>query len=167
MLEKGDIVNLQKMIFDDEGHAKEVLVEFDKDTKEFIITDTEKIQAPGRVNGVPLTEEQKEKYRKGKEVQVDQDGTTLQYSGTEKQGMRSDKLALIASILIDGGVSYMLYKGLNALFGQKEEKDAKRGVGKNYNEALKNMQEQEAHRPGTVLQPGEDFDDEPSHSMSY
>jgi hypothetical protein len=167
MLEKGEIINLQKMIFDDEGHAKEVLVEFDKDTNEFIITDTEKIQAPDQVNGVPLTEEQKEKYRKGKEVQVDQDGTTLQYSGTEKQGMRSDKLALIASILIDGGVSYMLYKGLNALFGQKEEQDTKRGVGKNYHEAMKNMQEQEARRPGTVLQPGEDFEDEQSHSMSY
>jgi hypothetical protein len=167
MLEKGDIINLQKMIFDDEGHAKEVLVEFDKDTNEFIITDTEKIQAPDQVNGVPLTEEQKEKYRKGKEVQVDNDGTTLQYSATEKQGMRSDKLALIASILIDGGVSYMLYKGLNAFFGKKDEQETKRGVGKNYREAFKNMEEQEASRPGTVLQPGEDFDDEPSHSMSY
>lgn len=167
MLEKGDIINLQKMIFDDEGHAKEVLVEFDKDTNEFIITDTEKVQAPDQVNGVPLTEEQKEKYRKGKEVQVDNDGTTLQYSATEKQGMRSDKLALIASILIDGGVSYMLYKGLNALFGKKDEQETKRGVGKNYREAFKNMEEQEASRPGTVLQPGEDFDDEYSHSVSY
>src|ERR1700743_2926348 len=71
MLEKGDVLNIQKQIFDDEGNAREVLIEFDKTTNEFIITDTEKIQAPDAVNGVPLTEEQKEKYRKGKEVKVD------------------------------------------------------------------------------------------------
>src|ERR1700744_5432763 len=46
MLEKGDVLNLQKQIFDDEGNAREVLIEFDKDTNEFIITDTERIQAP-------------------------------------------------------------------------------------------------------------------------
>lgn len=143
MLERGDIINLQKMIFDDDGHAREILVEFDKDTYEFIITDTEKIQAPDQINGIPLTEEQKEKYRKGKEVQVENDGTTIQYSGTASQGMRSDKLALIASVLIDGGVSFMLYKGMHALFGNKDE-DTKRDVGNNYKKALEDMQRQQA-----------------------
>lgn len=143
MLEKGDIVNLQTMIFDDEGDPKEVLVEFDKDTNEFIVTDTEKIQAPDMVNGIPLTAEEKERYKKGKEVEV-ADGTTFQYSGTEKQGMRSDKLALIASILIDGGVSYLLYNGLNALVGNKNEENAKRGFGRNYHAAVQDMQKQEA-----------------------
>jgi len=161
ILEKGDVFNLQKRIFDDEGHAREVLIEFDKETNEFIITDTEKIQAPDAVNGVPLTEEQKEKYRKGKEVKVDHDGTTLQYSGTEKQGMRSDKLALIASILIDGGVSYMLYKGLHALFGEKQDE----GYGKDYEAAFKKLPKEQPRERGTVLQPGEDFDDEPAYQM--
>jgi hypothetical protein len=162
MLEKGDVINVQKQIFDDDGHAKEVLIEFDKDTNEFIITDTKKIQAPDEVNGVPLTEEQKEKYRKGKEVKVDHDGTTLQYSGTDKQGMRSDKLALIASILIDGGVSYMLYKGLHALLGKKQDKEP----GANYQQAHKNMQKEEIRRQSTVLEPGEDFDEETSYTMN-
>jgi hypothetical protein len=164
MLEKGDVINLQKMIFDDEGHAKEVLIEFDKDTNEFIITDTEKIQAPDAVNGIPLTEEQKEKYRKGKEVKVEDDGTTFQYSGTEKQGMRSDKLALIASILIDGGVSYILYKALHALLGDKEKKDEKRGVGKNYHAAFQDMQKQEAQSFARRVQ--DDHDEEYSQTVS-
>jgi hypothetical protein len=166
-LEKGEIINLQKKIFGEDGKPKEVLIEFDKDTNEFIVTDTDRIQAPDMVNGKPLTEEQKSRYKKGREVKTE-DGTTIQYSGTDKEGMRSDKLALIASILIDGGVSYMLYKGLHALLGKKEEKkDEKRGVGKNYDEAFKKMQEQEARQKSTILQPGEDFDEEPSRSMSY
>ena len=162
MLEKGEAVNVQKQIFDDDGNAKEVLIEFDRDTNEFIITDTERIQAPDEVNGVPLTEEQKEKYRKGKEVKVDHDGTTLQYSGTEKQGMRSDRLALIASILIDGGVSYVVYKALHALLGKKQEKEN----GANYQQALKNMPKDEPRQQSTVLEPGEDFDEEASYTMN-
>ncbi|BAU55643.1 DUF4099 domain-containing protein [Mucilaginibacter gotjawali] len=160
MLEKGDIISLQKMIFDDEGHAKEVLVEFDKDTNEFIITDTEKIQAPDMINGIPLTAEQKDRYKKGREVETP-DGTTIQYSGTDKQGIRSDKLALIASIIVDGGVSYMLYKGLHALWGKE---DKKRGVGKNYHEALKEMQQRESRDFAKPVQ--DDLDNEHSETIS-
>ena len=46
------------------------------------------------------------------------DHTKLNYSGTDVNGLRSNKLALIASILIDGGLSYMLYTGLHAMFGK-------------------------------------------------
>ena len=161
MLEKGEIINLQKKIIGEDGKPKEVLVEFDKDTNEFIITDTERIQAPDMVNGKPLTSEQKAKYKKGKEVKTE-DGTTIQYSGTDKQGMRSDKLALIASILIDGGVSYILYKGLHALLGKKQDKEH----GANYQEALKNMPKDEPRQQSTVLEPGEDFDEEASYTMN-
>ena len=155
MLEKGEVPNLQKTIFDDEGHQKEVLVEFDKDTNEFIITDTEKIQAPDMVNGRLLTAEQKERYRKGKEVETE-DGTTLQYAATENQGIRSDKLALIASILIDGGVSFVLYKGLNALFNKKQDK----APGKNFDRALQDMSAAQFAEKSTVLGAGEDFEED-------
>ncbi len=161
MLEKGDVPNLQKMIFDGEGNPREVLIEFDKDTHEFIVTDTERIQAPDEINNIPLTAEQKKRYRMGEEVET-ADGTTLQYSGTEKQGIRSDKLALIASILIDGGVSYVLYKGLQALFGKKQDKEH----GANYQQALKNMQKDDVKQQSTILAPGEDFDEEASQAMS-
>lgn len=135
MLEKGEVPNLRMTITGDDGLPKEVLVEFDKDTNEFIVSDTERILSPDEINGIPLTAEQKAKYRKGEAVET-ADGTTIQYSATEKQGIRSDKLALIASVLVDGGVSYLLYKGLHAIFGKKEAK----GVGSNYEKALKDFQ---------------------------
>lgn len=162
MLEKGEVPNLPLTITGDDGKPKDVLVSFDKDTNEFIVTDTDRIQAPDEVNSIPLTEEQKKKYKKGEEVET-ADGTTIQYSATDKQGVRSDKLALIASILVDGGVSYLLYRGLHALLGKEQDK----APGKNYKQALKNMQEQQARQKSTVLEPGEDFDEEQSHAMSY
>jgi hypothetical protein len=159
MLEKGNAPNLQKLIFDDEGQPKEVLIEFDKDTNEFIVTDTERILAPEEINGLPLTEEQKQRYRKGKEVETE-DGTTIQYSGTDKEGIRSDKLALIASVLIDGGVSYVLYKTLNSLFNKKQEPQ-----GRNFDEAMKTMPKNETPARSTVLEKGEDFDDDISSGL--
>ena len=53
---------------DKDSKTKEVLVEFDKDTKEFIITDTERIIVPEGINSLPSMAEQREQYRKGKEV---------------------------------------------------------------------------------------------------
>lgn len=147
-LEKGEKVNIDKIIVDKDGNAKEVLVEFDSETNEFIITDTEKILAPEEINGLPLTAEQKEKYRKGKEVET-ADGTTIQYTAKDRHGVRSDRLALIASVLIDGGVSYLLFKGLNALFNKPQKKEP----GTNYHKAVadisgsRNTQATGAHRP--------------------
>lgn len=144
-LEKGEMVNMEKTIFDDEGSLKDVLVEFDKETKEFIITDTEKVQAPDKVNNEPLTAEQKERYRKGKEVELS-DGTRFQFSAADPKGLRSNRLQLIASIVIDGGLSYVLYKGLNALFGHKQEKSAEVNNSKGFEAAMREMEEQEQKR---------------------
>ncbi|RVT99711.1 DUF4099 domain-containing protein [Mucilaginibacter limnophilus] len=115
-LQRGDTVNISKTIFRDNSPL-DILVEFDRETNEFIITDTDKIIIPETVNNQPLTYEQKEHYRKGKEVQLN-DETTIQFTGTDRQGVRSNKLALVASIIVDGGVSFMLYKGLEALFNK-------------------------------------------------
>jgi hypothetical protein len=140
-LERGEVVNVQKFVFDGEGNPKDILVEFDKDTNEFIITDTEKIISPEKVNNQPLTAEQKERYRKGKKVELD-DGTIIQYSGTQTNGISSNKLALIASVLIDGGLSYILYKGLHALFGKKDNEQSDH-YSKGYYDALTDMEAEE------------------------
>jgi hypothetical protein len=145
MLEKGEIANILKRTSDTQGNETDILVEFDKDTNEFIITDTEKILVPDFVNNEKLTLEQKERYRKGKEVELS-DGTKFQYSGTNSKGISSNKLALVASILIDGGVSYILYKGLNALLGQKPDQESRQHYGKGYHQALKDMQAQEKEK---------------------
>ena len=144
-LEKGEAVNLEKMIFDDDGHLKDVLVEFDKETNEFIVTDTEKIQAPDKVNNEPLTADQKERYRKGKEVEL-ADGTKFQFSAVDPKGIRSNRLQLIASIIIDGGISFILYKALNALVGHKQEKSTEVNNSKGFEAALREMEEQEQKR---------------------
>jgi len=114
----------------------------DKETNEFIVTDQARILAPDRINGEYLSLDQKERYRKGKEVEL-KDGTTIQYSATDKNGIRSNKLAFIASVLIDGGLSFALYHGLNALFGQKKHSEDADVYSKGYYEDLEKMQNQE------------------------
>jgi hypothetical protein len=142
-LQKGQAVNIWKIIKDEEGQPKDILVEYDPETREFIITDTEKIVVPDFLNSEKLTPEQKEKYRKGKTVELN-DGTVLQFSGSDSNGIRSNKLALIASILVDGGFSYMLYKGLHALFGEKQDEKERARMSPGYRQALEDMRKNAA-----------------------
>ena len=62
-LEKGEAANIEKMVFDDEGEARDVLVEFDPETNEFIVTDQARILVPDRINGQYLSRDQKLRYR--------------------------------------------------------------------------------------------------------
>lgn len=149
-LEKGEEGNLLKVI-DDAGASKTVLVEFDKDTREFIITDTEKILVPDMVNNEYLSLEQKERYRKGKQVEL-ADGTRFQYAGGEARGVRANKLALIASIVVDGGMSYLLYKGLNALFGEKHQHKKSGMYSEGYYQSLDNMVNKNEATQGSAKQ---------------
>lgn len=138
-LEKGEIDNLLRVTADNKGNKKEILVEYDPETREFIISDTEKIMAPDMINGEFLTPAQKDRYRKGKEIEI-ADQTKLKYSGTDVNGIRSNKLALIASILVDGGLSFMIYKGLNAMFGQKHDPQEANSLSPGYYNALQDME---------------------------
>jgi len=140
-LEKGEVASLLKVTKDDKGNKKEVLVEYDPDTREFIVSDTEKIMVPDMINGDFLTAAQKENYRKGREVEMP-DHTKLNYSGTDTNGIRSNKLALIASIVIDGGLSYMLYTGLNAMFGKKHDPKEANALSPGYYNTVKDMEDQ-------------------------
>jgi hypothetical protein len=140
-LQKGEVASLLKITMDNKGNKKELLVEYDAETREYIVSDAEKILAPDMVNNEFLTPAQKENYRKGKEVQI-ADGTKLAYSGVDHHGIRSNKLALVASVLIDGGLSYMVYKGLNALFNQHREVKAAEKLSPGYYNALNDVENQ-------------------------
>ncbi|WDF80763.1 DUF4099 domain-containing protein [Mucilaginibacter sp. KACC 22773] len=143
-LEQGEIANVGKTI-NDHGVQKEVLIEFDPDTREFIITDTEKILVPDMVNDELLTLDQKERYRKGKEVQL-QDGTAFRFSATSEDAVRANKIGLIVSVVLDGGISYILFKGLNALFNKKrDEKDAA-DLSTGYLKAKMDLDELQTHK---------------------
>jgi hypothetical protein len=140
-LEKGEVASLLKVTKDPKGFKKEVLVEYDPETREFIVSDTEKIMAPDMVNSEFLTAAQKEAYRKGKNVEL-ADKTSFNYSGTDVNGIRSNRLALVASILIDGGLSYMLYQGLNAAFGKKHDPEEAGLLSRGYHGAVDDLEEQ-------------------------
>lgn len=145
-LQKGEVGSVLRIALDNHGQKKEMLVEYDPETKEFIVSDTEKILAPDMVNNEFLTPAQKEAYRKGKEVQI-ADGTKFNYSGTDYHGIRANKLALVASILIDGGLSYMVYKGLNALFNQKRDQKSAEKLSPGYHQAIKDIENQHEFKP--------------------
>lgn len=157
-LQKGEAVNVLKTIADGEGDKREVLIEFDKDTNEFIVINTDQVTAPEEINGKPLTQEQKDRYRKGKEVTTD-DGTTIQYSAKDKQAIRSDRLALIASILIDGGVTYVLFKGLNALFNRPQQEP-----GESFHKALTALPVEKENTK--TISVSNDEEEEPDQTLS-
>ncbi|SDH30169.1 DUF4099 domain-containing protein [Mucilaginibacter gossypii] len=148
-LQKGEVASLLKTTVDNHGNKKEMLIEYDAETKEYIVSDTEKILAPDMVNNEFLTPAQKENYRKGKEVEI-ADGTRFNYSGVDHHGIRSNKIALVASILIDGGLSYMVYKGLNALFNKKHDQKAAEKLSPGYHNAIKDIENQRPFVPNQV-----------------
>ena len=145
-LEKGEVGSVLRIALDNHGNRKEMLVEYDPETKEFIVSDTEKILAPDMVNNEFLTQAQKENYRKGKEVQIP-DGTRFSYSATDRHGIRSNKLSLVASILMDGGLSYMVFKGLNALFNKKHDKQIADKLSPGYYQAIKDIENKHQFKP--------------------
>ncbi|MBE9583384.1 DUF4099 domain-containing protein [Mucilaginibacter sp. JRF] len=140
-LQNGEIGNLVSTTIDDWGNKTERLVEFDADTREFIVSDTEKILAPDMVNSEFLTRAQKVKYRRGEELELS-DKTRFAFSSADVQGIRSNKIALVASILIDGGLTYVLYKGLNALFNQSRIPEDAEELSPGYYNAVSDMEDQ-------------------------
>jgi len=149
-LRKGEVPSLQKEISDDNGGKKKLLVEYDPDTREFLVCDTDNILAPDMVNGEFLTAAQKEDYRKGKEVQL-ADKTVFNYSMKDQHGIRSNRLALIASIVIDGGMSYLLYKGLNALFNKKRDEAEAAKLSPGYHNAVRDMEDNRQNIPNQIV----------------
>lgn len=117
------------------GMQRDMLIEYDWNTREFVITDTSKIQAPLEINGLPLTPYQKDRYLSGRQIEMP-DGSMVQASGTAPEGFRSNRMALVVSLLMDGGVSYLLYQGLNALIDKQGETMQEKSLGKAYSKAL-------------------------------
>ncbi|MGZ3943315.1 MAG: DUF4099 domain-containing protein [Mucilaginibacter sp.] len=139
---KGKVPNIEKAMFDDDGNFRDVLIEFDRETKEFIVTDEARILVPDRINGEYLSLDQKERYRKGKEVEL-ADGTKVQFSATDKNGIKANKLMLVASLLMDGGLSFFVFKALHWHFGDKKEKNTGEHYSKGYFKDLAEYEKQE------------------------
>src|SRR5690606_5154054 len=75
-------------------------------------------------------------FRNGEVVEL-KDGTKIQHSATDNKGIRSDRKRLILSVLLDGGISYLVFRGINNLRGRLEPQDE--GYTAGYNRALSDM----------------------------
>ncbi|WP_426330074.1 DUF4099 domain-containing protein [Pedobacter sp. R-06] len=129
------------------GEKKSLLVEYDWDTREFVVTDMLKVRAPEQVNGITLSPYQKERYREGRQIELD-DGTLIQASSTCAEGLRSNRLSLIISILMDGGISYVLFNGVKALIGNKGLMAQTNEKNDGYKQAFKDYEKQQLSRLG-------------------
>jgi len=103
-----------KSIQKEEGRYSMLNIEYDSETKEFISYDVSSVQAPDLVNGMLLSQEEKSAFKRG-EVLTMPDGTQLRHRAAESLGVLSDRKALIFSVLLDGGISYLILRGIRAL----------------------------------------------------
>lgn len=121
-----------------EEHA--VIFEYDPETKSFVSLPQEYVKHIEEINGMPLSEEQKRSYKEGKKVTMP-DGTSVQASPASKDLIRSDKNLLILSMVLDGGLSYTLYRGIKAIENKgKQMQQRENEYSKGYEDALKKVQ---------------------------
>jgi hypothetical protein len=99
---------------------KEIVFEYDRDTREFISYDPGQVIAPDKINGYKLKDWQKDDFQKGLTVRLP-DGTEIQHRATDPKGIRADRAALILSVLLDGGISYLLIRGLRHLLNSDKQ----------------------------------------------
>lgn len=122
-----------------EKSEKTLLFEYDEETKSFIGVDADEILVPDTINGMHLSEEQKREFKDGKIVTLP-DNTAIQASPAQKNGLISNKRILIASVLLDGGISFAMYHIMKGLFNKfNESKKLEKEYAKGYLEALNKM----------------------------
>jgi len=131
----GKLDSVSKTI-DDRGVERKLLIEYDEQTKEFVSYYPYQVEVPFKVNGEMLNEKQKRAFQHGEVVELS-DGTRLRHSATDNKGIKSDAKRLIFSVLFDGGLSYLVMRGLRHLAANGDLQ--KEGYTKGYNQALADM----------------------------
>jgi len=100
--EMAELINGTKESFTKEKQNKEKeIIEFDKETNQFVSVDRKNVIAPDKVNNQKLSEEMKEKLKDGERIELP-DGTTLRISPTSLDGVQSNKAFLVMALAIDG-----------------------------------------------------------------
>ncbi|MGV8135059.1 MAG: DUF4099 domain-containing protein [Mangrovibacterium sp.] len=125
-----------------EKHKREktVIYEFDRDTNSFVSVEGNQVNVPEQINGVPLSPRQKKRYQEGEEVSMS-DGTRIQASPASEATLRSNRNLFMASILLDGGLSYVLCRGVEALVKAGERQKQEENIySKGYMDALRKVQ---------------------------
>ncbi|MDF2855105.1 MAG: hypothetical protein K0Q87_956 [Neobacillus sp.] len=68
------------------------------------------------------------------------DGTKFKHTALNSQGLRSDNKRLALSILFDAGISYLVYRGIQAL-KNRAAKFQNEGFTNGYNQAVADMKQ--------------------------
>lgn len=135
--------NIIKSYVDDKGKNQKMIIEFDKETNEFVSLNTNRMLIPDKANNQELSPVQKERLKEGEAVELE-DGTVIQNSPTAKKGFRSNASYLILSILVDGGISYLVIEGAAALLRAGKNKANEQAINnqytKGYQEGMKEME---------------------------
>lgn len=118
-LQSGKLDNIQKQFQDADHKSKKLIIEYDEQTREFVSYDPEQVQIPEKVNGQRLTDKQKEAFQNGEVIELN-DGTRLQHRASDSKGIVSDRKWLVLSVLLDGGISYLLLRGVKNLMNNNE-----------------------------------------------
>lgn len=139
-LTSGEENNIIRIIGEGKN-KKTVFVEYDKETNEFLQVDSAKVIAPESVNDQTLTPAQKKRFQQGLVIDL-QDDTSIQATGKNNKGIVSNRTMLVLSVLLDGGLSYMLIKAIQAIEGKKKQLDYNAG----YNAALDKVLKEQKQR---------------------
>ncbi len=143
----GRLTHVLKTYQGGDGKKKSWVIEYDPETREFVSSDPAKVRVPAMINGEKLSDLQKDQYRNGEIVQLT-DGTRLQRRASSRSGVTSNREALMYSLILDGGISYLLLRSLRNLFGNRTpQKDP---YTEGYQRAVQDMQRlQSGRKPAT------------------
>ena len=135
-----------KRIEKEEGRWAMFNIEYDPITRDCVGYDVSNVEAPELINGMLLSEQEKSAFRRGETIELS-DGTRVQHRGSEPKGLRSDRKELILLVLLDGGISYLLIRGIRSLSGEKDQKNHRTPA---FNNALKEMEGMKSHAQHTM-----------------
>lgn len=154
--EMDDLINGRKdfigrRIEKEEGRWAMYNIEYDPVTRDFVGYDVSRVQTPERINGMLLGEEEKSAFKRGELVELT-DGTRVQHRASDPNGIRSDRKALVLSVLLDGGISYLLIRGIQSLTDGAIQVNHRTPA---FNQALEEMEgakkiDQQALQPDTT-----------------
>ena len=136
---RSEIANIKKSYVDKNGNVQTEIIEYDNETRQFMSFDPRAVHAPDAVDGQKLTPEQKKKYKEGEVVELT-DGTEFQVSTTDKRGIKSNRRGLILSVILDGGMSYLLITGIQRMLGRKSKEEESYSQG--YIDGIKEVKKQ-------------------------
>jgi hypothetical protein len=135
-------------------NKKMLVIEYDQDTREFVSYDPKNVVVPHQINNQTLSKKQMEDLRNGKIIELS-DGTKIQHRASESRGLISDKAALILSVMVDGGLSYLLVTGIRNLLNSREPQKQHRTIG--FDEASKLMNENHAQAYKSNVDPNNEY----------